>query len=245
MRAFIQCNKDMEPMNPNVYNAYYGFKEMGIECVKFNAYEQLDENYHSIGDVISGGIGMIRRRLEHFGIFVEDYDYPAELKPFLGRNVWSSTINTISNHSEMWPVFVKSKEQKKLTGKVIRNITDLVGCGIAGEDYEVFCSDPVNMLAEWRIFVRYGKVLDAKLYRGDWTKHYDPEVVQNAIEQFDTAPNAYGIDFAVTDKDETILIEVNDGFALGCYGMAYWNYAKFLITRWAQMTNTLDEYWYI
>ena len=245
MRAFIQCNKDMEPMNPNVYNAYYGFKEMGIECVFFNSYEQLDENYHTLSDVISGGIGMIKKRLEHFGIYVEDYDYPEELKKYLGRKVWKSTMNNIRDNQNLWPVFVKSTEQKKLTGKVISKISDLVGCGISGEDYPVFCSEPVNMLAEWRIFVRYGKVLDAKLYKGDWTQHYDPEVVQNAINDFISAPDAYGIDFAVTDKGETILIEVNDGFALGCYGMAYWNYSKFLITRWAQITNTLDEYWYI
>lgn len=245
MRAFIQCNKDMEPMNPNVYNAYFGFKEMGLECVLFNSYDQLDEYYHSIDDVIAGGIGMIRRRLEHFGIHVEDYDYPEELKKYLGRKVWKSTIWDIRDHPDKWPVFIKSVEQKKLTGKIIAGIPDLVATGSWNENYEIFCSEPVHMLAEWRIFVRYGKVLDAKLYKGDWTQHYDPEVVQNAIDDFTTAPHAYGIDFAVTDKGETILIEVNDGFALGCYGMMHWNYAKFLITRWAQITNTLDEYWYI
>lgn len=245
MRAFIQCDKNMEPINPNVYNAYYGFKEMGIDCVKFHDYEELDLNYHSISDIIVGGIGMIRRRLEHFGIRVDDYDYPEELKKYLGRKVWKTTMSAVQADQGSWPVFVKSVEQKKLTGKVVSKIADLVGCGIAGEDYPVFCSEPVNMLAEWRIFVRYGKVLDAKLYRGDWTQHYDPDIVEAAIADFKSAPDAYGIDFAVTDKGETILIEVNDGFALGCYGMAYWNYAKFLITRWSQIVGILDEYWYI
>lgn len=244
MRAFIQCDKDMNPMNPNVYNAYYGFREMGFECIFFHDYDELDLNYHTISDIIVGGIGMIRRRLEHFGIYVEDYDYPEELKKYLGRNVWESTINTICNNPDNWPVFVKSKEQKLLTGKVINTMSDIVGCG-GDDDYPVFCSEPVNMLAEWRIFVRYGKVLDAKLYKGDWTQHYDPTIVQNAINDFESAPDAYGIDFAVTDDGKTILIEVNDGFALGSYGMAYWNYSKFLITRWCQIVGIPDEYFYI
>jgi len=245
MRAFIQCNTDMEPMNPNVYNAYFGFQHLGIECIKFNKYEELDEYYHSRSDIIAGGIGMIKRRLEHFGINIEDYDYPEELNKYLGREIWESTMNTVANQVDKFPVFVKSKEQKLLTGKVISNISDLVGCGYCDKDFDVFCSTPVKMMSEYRVFVRYGQVLDVKMYRGDWHYTYDSNVIENAINDFSSAPDAYGIDFAVTDTNETILIEVNDGFALGSYGMAFWLYAKFLITRWCQLVGIPDEYYYI
>ena len=53
------------------------------------------------------------------------------------------------------------------------------------------------------------------------------------------------MDFCLTDDGRTLLIEVNDGYSLGCYGMFALKYAKFLITRWAELTDTLDEYWYI
>lgn len=55
----------------------------------------------------------------------------------------------------------------------------------------------------------------------------------------------YGINFGVTSKGETLLVEVNEGYALGCYGLFPDFYAKLIITRWAELTDTLDEYWYI
>lgn len=39
----------------------------------------------------------------------------------------------------------------------------------------------------------------------------------------------------------TLLIEVNDGYALGCYGLFYLDYAKLLSARWAELTKTVDE----
>ena len=55
----------------------------------------------------------------------------------------------------------------------------------------------------------------------------------------------YGINFGVTSKGETLLVEVNEGYALGCYGLLPDLYVKMIITRWAELTDTLDEYWYI
>lgn len=58
-------------------------------------------------------------------------------------------------------------------------------------------------------------------------------------------PDAYGIDFGVTKDGRTLLIEVNDAWALGCYGLESHLYAKFLLTRWAQLTDTPDQFFYI
>lgn len=127
-------------------------------------------------------------------------------------------------------MFIKSVEGKRLSGKIINSIHDLVGCRCCDDNYEVLCSAPVDFIAEWRVFVRYGKILDVRPYKGDWKVHYTPNVIEKAIQDYATAPNAYGIDFGVTSKDETLLVEVNEGYALGCYGLFPHLYAKFLIT---------------
>ncbi len=44
-------------------------------------------------------------------------------------------------------------------------------------------------------------------------------VIRDAIDCFADAPIGYGMDWAVTDDARTILVEVNDGFALGNYGV--------------------------
>lgn len=248
MRAFIQCtisNNILEPINPNVFNAYKGLEDMGFECVKFSTLQDLADYYHSRGEIIVGGIGIIRKRLKAFDIDPITVDYPEELKEFLGRTIQESTLSNIANNPETWPIFIKSKEQKRITGKVIRNASDLVGLGYQEENPEIYISEVMDFVSEYRVFVRYGEVLDCKHYWGDPMVFPDAAIVKAAISKYQSAPDAYGIDFAVTKEGKTVLIEVNDAWALGCYGLEMHLYAKFLITRWAQITNTIDEFFYI
>lgn len=37
-------------------------------------------------------------------------------------------------------------------------------------------------------FVRYGKILDVRLYKGDWKVHYNPSIIENAIKDYVNAP---------------------------------------------------------
>lgn len=247
MRAFIQCRKSevgLEPINYNVFNAYYGLRDMGFECIRFSSLQDLEDYYHSRGELIVGGVGMIRKRLEVFNIIPPTIDYPDELYPYLRRMIRKSTLHTIANNPDRWPVFIKSQEQKRLTGKVIRSTKDLVGIG-SQEDYGIYWSDVMDIVSEYRVFVRYGQILDIKHYFGDPLKFPNSEVIKNAIEDYKSAPDAYGIDFGVLRDGRTILIEVNDAWALGCYGLECHDYAKFLLTRWAQLTGTVDNFFYI
>ncbi len=112
-----------------------------------------------------------------------------------------------------------------------------------GIDKDVWCSEPINIVAEWRCFVRYGRILDIRPYKGDYYNyHYDFRVIENCISDYKTAPAGYAVDFGVTDDDRTILIEVNDGYALGSYGLLYYDYAKLHSARWAELTGTKDFY---
>ena len=45
----------------------------------------------------------------------------------------------------------------------------------------------------------------------------------------------------VTDTGESILIEINDGYSLGAYGLQSVQYAQLLSARWAELTGTEDE----
>lgn len=246
MRAFIQCDRiDGLPVNPNVYNAFYGLRDLGFECIFFKTYQELLDHHHTRGEIISGGLEIIRKRLSDFGVPCDEINYPEELRKYLGREIWESKINYIRDHPEGWPVFIKSVEGKRLTGKVISGLKDLVGCGCCNDNYDILCSTPIDLISEWRVFVRHDTILDVRPYRGNWDVHYDPEVIKNAVRDYTSSPLAYGIDFGVTSDGRTLLIEVNDGYALGCYGLQPHLYAKFLLTRWAELTDTFDEFWYL
>ncbi len=239
MKAYIQSNKDLLPHNYNFFSAYQGFYEMGFETVLFHTYEELKKS--KIEDVVVGYVDTVRRRLNDFRIITPEMDYPDELADFLKRKIWKSDINIINCHPELWPVFVKPIEDKKFTGIVVRSPKDLIGCGGQGEKTDVLCSEVINFVAEWRVFVRYGKILDVRPYKGDWHYHYNAAVIDEAVSRFISAPMGYAIDFGLTDKGDTVLIEVNDGYSLGCYGLFYLDYAKLLSARWAELTETDDE----
>ena len=137
-----------------------------------------------------------------------------------------------------WPLFVKPVEGKRFTGCVVASTKDLVGKGCCGEDFPVICSEVVDFVSEYRCFVRHGEILDVRRYRGDWSKAPSREVVERAIAAYDSAPAGYAADFGVTSDGRTLLVEVNDGYSLGPYGLWPEPYAQLLSARWAQMVGT-------
>ena len=239
MKVFIQSYESGIPHNYNFMNAYQGFDEMGIEVIPFHDKETLKGSNRE--DVVVGYVGTVRSRLADFGIITPEMDYPPELQKYLERKIWQTKMNEVSNNPDCWPVFVKPLEDKQFTGVVVRSPKDLIGCGIQGVNQDVYCSEIVDFKAEWRCFVRYGHILSVRPYKGDWRKHYDYNVIENAVKEFSSAPAGYAIDFGITGDERTLLIEVNDGYALGCYGLFYLDYAKLLSARWAELTGTEDE----
>ncbi|SHK53647.1 protein of unknown function [Clostridium cavendishii DSM 21758] len=239
MRVYIRKNFDDEIANQNIYAAFCGFKQMGFEVIFFKNIDEVYDNNPE--DIVVSYIADVRKTLYKHGVIVPEISYPEEIKSFLGRRIWRSKLSLIENNPDKWNIFIKPVEGKRFTGVVIKSAKDLIGCGTWGEDTDILCSEVVNFVAEWRCFVRYGKILDIRRYKGDFRMHFDHKVIENAVTQFTSAPNGYAIDFGVTDKGETLLIEVNDGYSLGCYGLVNLDYAKLLSARWSELTNTVDE----
>ena len=239
MKVYIHIKNNGQISSHNNYSAYEGFSEMGFEIITYMDLANITDN--KAEDIIVSHVDDVRNTLHRFGIVAPEIDYPEELNKYLGRKIWKSNINTIANNPENWNIFIKPIEDKKFTGVVVKSTRDLIGCGTIGENTEIFCSEVVKFKAEWRCFVRYGEILDVRLYKGDWRQHYNARVIENAVAEYVSAPNGYAIDFGVTDKGETLLIEVNDGYSLGYYGLFHLDYAKLLSARWAELTGTTDE----
>lgn len=239
MKVYIQSDKNQIPHNYNFMNAYQGFREMGFEIVRFCDKEKLRESDRE--DVVVGYVDTVRERLYDFGFLTPEIDYPDELQKYLGRKIRKTTMNEVSDDPTKWPVFVKPIEDKQFTGVVVHSPKDLIGCGIPGVNQDVYCSEVVDFAAEWRCFVRYGKILSVRPYKGDWRKQYDHRVIENALKDFSSAPAGYAADFGITHDGRTLLVEINDGYSLGCYGLLHIDYAKLLSARWAELTSTKDE----
>ncbi len=240
MRAYINQNQEGEWASTHCYVAADGFRQMGWEIVPFRESRELPADDPS--DVVVGSIDNVENALRALGRPVPaTQDYPEELLPFLGRRLWQSTINTVATSPELWPVFVKPiTARKKFTGVLVRRLGDLAGCGDQGEDTPVWCAEPVSFVTEWRCFVRYGQVLAVQFYRGSWRAHFDPLVVDAIVKAHRQPPRAYAFDIGVTAAGATVLVEVNEGYAIGSYGLPSLAYARLLSARWAELTGTED-----
>ncbi|MBQ9520429.1 MAG: ATP-grasp domain-containing protein [Acholeplasmatales bacterium] len=238
MKVYIQVDENEIPRSKNFAYAYYGFHEMGFEIRYFKRVTEIIDNEPE--DVIVGFVDEVRYMLQKLNCDATEVDYPDEIQKYLGRKIWKSTVNRINNDPSLWPVFMKPIESKLFTGVVVRSTHDLIGCG-AKPNAECYCSEIVNFVSEWRVFVRYGKILDVKHYLGDWKLHYDANIIEACLNDYESQPAGFTMDFGLTDDGRTLLIEVNDGYSIGCYGLDPIDYAKLLSARWAELTKTEDE----
>jgi hypothetical protein len=139
-------------------------------------------------------------------------------------------------------VFVKPKSKAKLfTGFVINSNTGLYQLDGIAKNTDLYCSSVVNWLSEYRVFVTKSKIVGVKNYAGDEGLLLNMEVVESAIRDFDQSnqrTDAYGIDFGILEDGTTALIEWNDGFALGSYGLEKEIYTELILTRWYELLRT-------
>jgi hypothetical protein len=241
------------PHSYNMANAMYGFREMGADIVP---YHLIDDIYDEVQreDIVLDYIDQCNQIFNKFGVTPHIPDYPDIFKSFLGRKVWRDTINSISRDESKWTAgyFVKPIRSKAFTGKIISSIADLVGCGNRSEDYEVLVSEPLKICAEWRCFITYDELIDVRPYgilldknRKSYRYHYDEKVLEAMMEvfkQWGERPAACSMDICVTEDGRTLLIELNDAYSLGCYGLYSVYYAKLISARWSQLLEVKDEY---
>lgn len=250
MKAYIQADQRTKlPSSVNNFVAMEGFRQLGVETVLFYTDKELEDAQKE--DIIVGGIGIIRKLIKARGISGREINYPDELKKFYGRKIWQLNTERFLKSAMNLPVFIKPVIGKLFTGFCCRVFGDLIGRIEPGENIEIFCSDVINIRAEWRVFVRYNKIVDIRHYSGALDVFYDMERVKAMIKAFKlVAPAGYALDIGVTDKGETLVVEVNDGYSLGAYGLDPLLYAKLLSARWSELMHVkdpfgddIDQYW--
>lgn len=227
----------------NTCNAYLGFAARGFE-ITFAEFPDMMSGETSVeADRITvGAVAFVRKALERLGATVPTLDYPALLQRFLGRRIWQSTLGAVRDtwQPDTPPQFVKPLEvHKAFVGYVIKEYRDLIRTVRLPDDLAVWVSEPVVWLSEWRFHVLNGAVVGAGHYHGDPVRFPDAAIVRGAVAAFATeAPVAYGLDFGVTQDGETKLVEVNDAFALGCYGVDRLTYSQMIEARWRELVGT-------
>lgn len=257
MKVWAKTFENNEYRSHNIAHAVFGFHELGAEIVK---YQKISEIYDWVSkdDIVLDFIDQCREIFSKFGKTPDIPDYPECFSKFLHRKIWKDTINSIASNEKKWSAgyFVKPVKEKAFTGKIISSISDLVGCGNHAENYEVYVSTPIDIKSEWRCFILYDKIIDIRPYslgvltgtNTSWKYLYDYRVVEEMMKYFnewEDRPLACSMDIAVIQEDgeyKTALVEFNDAYALGNYGLDPIAYAKLISARWSQILDRPDEY---
>ena len=247
MAVYVKIKKNGDYHSHNFAHAVFGFREMGAEIIK---YESFNDIYDQVTreDIVLDYINQTQEILKKFGVLPGIENYPKELQSFMGRRIWFDTIDTFTANPDKWGVFIKPIKDKAFTGRVVHSPGDLMGCGNEQENYEILCCDAIDIKREFRGFVIYDELVDIRPYCGDYHYNYNPEIVDKIMDAFRTIPDrpaGCSVDIAVIEKDgkqETVFLEMNDGYSLGNYGLQYLSYAKLLSARWTQLLGVADPY---
>jgi hypothetical protein len=168
--------------------------------------------------------------------------YPTVLREYLHRPVTVLHIKeafALIDHSRK-PVFIKPAERwKSFTGCVPADSRDIRLNG-ASRNQNVWVSDPVRFLSEWRVYVLNGELRHLSWYDGNRDIMPNRKLIQTAIAQYVAvgAPVGFAIDFGVLESGETALVEANDGFSVGAYeDVDPLMYTLLIAKRWEEMAR--------
>jgi hypothetical protein len=195
--------------------------------------------------LVVGYMPVVLGALAQLGIDPPDSpDYPTSLEPLLGRRIWTSTVGQVMDAvlDGCSALFAKPMgRRKRFTGRVFRTVDDLRFLEGASRALPVLCSDVVTWESEYRIYVVRGEIAGVCHYAGDPGVEVDMTMVREAVERLGRSGEGtagYGIDFGVLRGGMTALVEWNDGFALGSYGLDRGAYTDLVLARWEELMAT-------
>jgi hypothetical protein len=116
-------------------------------------------------------------------------------------------------------------EDKAAPGIVVNNWSDLEDYKWLNPEFDIYCSERVNFVSEWRCFMIYGQLGDICFNYGDKSVECDHSVINAAIRAYPGMPAGCALDFGVTDDGRTLLVEMNDGYSL--YHLQLWTCSIF------------------
>lgn len=252
MRAYVQqVNQDSTFYLASI-EASHWFWERGYEVLPFRFADiqagQLDDwlIQHPDEMVVRAGVKGVRLLLTRAGRPAPSVlDLPPSLSHWIGRFTWETTLGEVRNQvdSEVSfnPFHIKPLVHKLFKGTVVYGLRDLIASAGVPNETPVLAQQKIEFISEWRVYVLRNKILNVANYKGDPLRFPDVASIQAAMEAFTERPIAFGMDWGITAGGQTLLVEVNDGYAIGNYGLAGMPYTAMIESRWRELMGLPDN----
>lgn len=230
----IQKGAQIIPHHFDASCAMYGAMDLGLDF-KLVHYEQL-EKYGTLvkNQLFVGSVEFMTEVFRQAGIS------PAPRLPENSNRISEKiTLGEAKMRASAGEkLFIKPVEIKLFTGFVldasiyscIKNLPD---------DVPVLTYKPFDkkIRGEYRIYIHNHRMVDAHCYAGDFMAHPEYGTAQNIIEENKEKgfPCAYTMDIAIFWDSRTTVIEYNDMWAIGNYGMPNDTYVHMLMDRYFEI----------
>jgi len=244
MKAYLeQTNKIW--FDDFVYISLMPLMDRGIEVVPFDELDADDffaRTVFSKQDILIGSVEATNMFFDALDVDAPTYiGYPEELNEFYGRKIYKTTFG---ERPKEYPYFLKPANDIKLfTGSLVENDghIDIIKNWMANrpieDSLEMYISEPIDFVSEYRCFVLEQNLVGMKHYQGDFTVFPNVDVVNQIMNTYSNCPVAYTIDVGVTSTGETCIVELNDFWAIGSYGLDGNTYVIMLIRRFHEIMN--------
>lgn len=139
------------------------------------------------------------------------------------------------------PRFIKSATKCKEfpAGKHDKKSIEIIEKSISylHKSHKFMVSELINLLAEWRLFIHKGKILDCKQYMGSWESRFDGAFVKEMVASIPKSIipyTSYTVDIGLTDANSIVLIEAHNFISCGLYGFEHPNLYKMVKTAYLE-----------
>lgn len=221
------------PMDNFCSDAAIGAREHGIDNVY--PFENVDDVPFDIHTIVISSVEDSQKWLG-FKVNPINDNWATDFKK---RDIQYKTINEI-DESE-YPCFIKPAEDiKAFTGIIVNNIKE-ANLFTMNYNAKVEVQKPIyDIESEYRVYVHRDRgILGVKHYLGNPFKALDEKFVNEVhkVAKANLTEHSYSLDFGIRENGENFLIEVNDGWAIGNYGLSPYDYYSFVKARWLQLTR--------
>ena len=229
---YYRVNENNIPFDNFCSDAAIGADEAGISCIAFSDINQVPKNQYNIV------VTTVEESLEWLDYNIECIDENWAEK-FKKREIKITTIKEI----DKYPCFIKPYKQiKAFTGIIVQNEKE---AKLFTQDFKdnILQQEIVEIESEYRLYYTSTRgVLGVKHYLGNPYLSLDESFVNEVVNaaKKELKENSFTLDFGINSKGETFLIEVNDGWSVGNYGLSPKLYYSFIKNRWLQMTGVIQ-----
>lgn len=253
MRAYVQSVPPGTANYQSTMQVDYWFWERGYEVIRFTLEEmaagKLDDDLMNDieNTIVFGGVGTIRQAISRIGrLPPPNLDFPDSIRQFAGRRIWESNMSEVrklvNENSDALPIHIKPRDHHKLfKGVLVRGFRDLIpSASVAGQE-PVLAQEAVDFRSEWRATIFRRAIINVAHYKGDPLLFPNVQTMRSALDLYTDCPIGFAMDWGITSTGETLLVEVNDGFSLGNYGLRGHEYTALIEARWRELMGLSDN----